>query len=321
MSGLTEELALVGDFLSRDQARWREVGEDQSSPQVREMLQWSALYRSLVGELPEIVLTYPLMALICDRSGIGGGFLSCTEMPRGGAVCDDEDLRAAALLGQEGRLEEVLTACTFLSQGFDVWGGEGRPLLDNYRYLLPAVASYHAADAGTRFNDLILPPGWWDADETGPYPIRPDVLAYALNPRLDDERRRELLGHGPGLVSLELFGLTAELLGRDLSFLSPEELESVQLERSLLTDDLTLSEPEEDPMVYIEYTLEPMNLGYLVGSFSDGLWSGAQNVSESSQVSQLTQDNWIDEWSSRPVMDPRLWPVGSLRDAISESPW
>lgn len=311
----------VSDFLAQESPRWREAGQEGDSPQVRELRQWHALHSAVLDAFPRGQLTPDVMTIICEESGIDGGFLSCTEMSRGGWVGDDADARAAALLGQDGHLEVVLVGCTFLAHGFDVWGGEGRPLLDEYRYLLPAVASYFAAESDVRLGDLRLPLGWWDFDGHGPQPIGPNLVAYALNPRLGPERRRGAFGAGPGRAPVGIFGPTARLLGMDLSFLTPDELAVTEATLSQLIRDLELENPPEDPLVYEEYQLEPMNLGYLVGAFADTLLDEAAGAQARSATSSLTASTWVDAWGSKSVMDPELWPYGSLREAIANSPW
>jgi len=321
MAGVNSDAQQVEDFLSRAPQRWLDAGADQADLRVREILQWHALYRALTADLPDLTLTSPIMTMICEESGIRGGFLSCTEMSRGGWFGGEADARAAAILGRNGDLEAVLVACTFLAQGFDIYGGDGRPLLDGYRFLLPAVASYFAADSGISLTDLKLPPGWWDHDGVGPTQIKPNVLTYAVNPRLDEEQRRALLGRGPGLVDVDMFGSTARLLGMDLSFLSGDELSDVEDSMSELIEALGEEEPEEDPLVYEDYQLEPMSLGYLVGAFGDTLLEEVPQTPSRAATSSLTPSNWVDAWGSCAVMDPQLWPSGPLREAIGSSPW
>lgn len=311
----------IQDFLGRAPERWRDVGVEYESPQVRELLQWHALYGALISDLPDLVLTSPLMTTLVEESGIGGGFLSCSEMSRGGWFGDTNDARAAAILGRDGKLEAVLVACAFLAQGFDVYGGDGRPLVDGYRFLLPAIASYFAADSNVDLVDLRIPRGWWDFAGTGPMPIRPNALTYAVNPRLDNARRRRVIGRGPGEVDVWILGPTCRLLGMDLSFLSPEELAVTEATMSELIDDLGQDDPPEDPMTYEAEQLEPMNLGYLVGAFGDSLLEEAPPSSVRVATSALTPSSWLEVWESRSVMDPELWPYGPLREAIGSSPW
>lgn len=209
MESESAEAESVWRFLSAAPERWLDVGSPQGSPQIREILQWHAMYCALTDNLPNLVLTSSLMTTIVEESGIGGGFLSCSEMSRSGWFGGTEDARAAAIFGRDGHLEAVLVACTFLAQGFDIYGGAGRPLVDGYRFLLPAVASYFAADSDVDLADAGIPRGWWDAAGTGPMPIQPNAPTYALNPRLDKARQREVIGRGPGdgrYLLVELFG-------------------------------------------------------------------------------------------------------------------
>lgn len=261
------------------------------------------------------------MTSIVEESGIGGGFLSCSEMSRGGWFGGTDDARAAAILGREGQLDAVLVACTFLAQGFDIYGGDGRPLVDGYRFLLPAIASFFAADSDVDLADVSSPRGWWDFAGTGPIPIPPNALTYALNPRLDKARRRELIGRGPGEVDVWILGPTGRLLGMDLSFLSPDELAATEATMSELIDDLGQDDPPEDPLTYEAEQLEPMNLGYLVGAFGDSLLEDGPVSSTEVTTSSLTPSTWVEAWGSRSVMDPELWPYGPLREAIGTSPW
>lgn len=311
----------VHDFLSREPERWRDVGVEYESPQIREILQWQALYGALRDDLPNLVLTSSLMTTLVEESGIGGGFLSCSEVSRGGWFGGTEDARAAAILGRDGKLEAVLVACTFLAQGFDIYGGDGRPLVDGYRFLLPAIASYFAAESYVDLADVRFPRGWWDFDGTGPMPIRPNSLTYALNPRLDDARRRAVIGTGPGEVDVWILGPTSRLLGMDLTFLSPDELAVTEETMSELISDLGMDDPPEDPMTYEVEQLEPMNLGYLVGAFGDSLLDEGPPSSARVATSSLTPSSWLEAWESRSVMDPELWPYGPLREAIGRSPW
>jgi hypothetical protein len=261
------------------------------------------------------------MTMIVEESEIGGGFLSCSEMSRGGWIGGTEDARAAAILGRDGQLEAVLVACTFLAQGFDVYGGDGRPLVDGYRFLLPAIASYFAADSDVDLADVGIPRGWWDSAGTGPMPIRPNALTYALNPRLDNERRREVIGRGLGNVDVWILGPTGRLLGMDLSFLSPDELAVTEETMSELIEDLGQDDPPEDPLTYEGEQLEPMNLGYLVGAFGDSLLEEGSPSSARVATASLTPSTWLEAWESRSVMDPEVWPYGPLREAIGHSPW
>lgn len=285
------------------------------------MRQWHALYRSFRSDLPQVSLSSPLMTLLCDESGVGGGFLSCTEMSRGGWFGEEDDARAAAFLGRNGDLEAVLVGCTFLAHGFDVYGGEGRPLLDGYRFLLPAIASYFAAETNLDLADVRIPPGWWDFAGAGPQPIRPNALAYAVNPKLDGARRRAVIGVGSNHVDVWILGPTGRLLGMDLSFLTPEELAVTESTMGELIVDLGLEEPPEDPLVYESEQLEPMNLGYLVGTFASSLLDVSPESLRGIATSSLTPTDWLGAWSSRSVMDPELWPYGSLREAIAKCTW
>lgn len=321
MSNQTASPESVSEFLAQASPPWRDAGRDTASPQIRELLQWHTLYCALINDLPDLVLTSALMTTIVEESGIGGGFLSCSEMSRGGWFGGTEDARAAAILGRDGQLEAVLVACTFLAQGFDVYGGDGRPLVDGYRFLLPAIASYFAADSDVDLADVSTPRGWWDSDGVGPMPIRPNALTYALNPRLDDSRRRKVIGRGPGKVDVWILGPTGRLLGMDLSFLSPDELAVTEETMSEFIEDLGQDDPPEDPLTYEGEQLEPMNLGYLVGAFGDSLLQEGLPSSARAATSSLTSSTWLEAWESRSVMDPELWPYGSLREAIAESPW
>lgn len=321
MESESAEAGAVRKFLSTTPERWLNVGSPQESAQVREMRQWHALHRACASDLPDIALSPALMTLLCEESGVGGGFLSCTEMSRGGWFGDEADARAAAILGRDGQLETVLVACTFLAHGFDIYGGDGRPLVDGYRFLLPAIASYFAADSGVDLADVGIPPGWWDFAGTGPFPIRPNALTYALNPRLDDARRRGVMGRGPGAVDVWILGPTGRLLGMDLSFLSPDELAVTEATMSELIDDLGQEDPPEDPLTYEAEQLEPMNLGYLVGAFGDSLLEEGPLSSARVATSSLTPSTWLEAWQSWSVMDPELWPYGPLREAIASSPW
>jgi len=321
VSNQTASPEALSEFLALASPAWREAGSEGDSPQVRELLQWHALYRALTEAFPGIELTPDLMTIICEESDIGGGFLSCTEMSCGGWVGDDADARAAAILGRAGQLEAVLVGCTFLAHGFDVWGGDGRPLLDEYRYLLPAVASYFSADSDVRLGELRLPRGWWDFDGFGPQPIGPNLVTYALNPRMTPQRRRGAVGAGPGRADVGIFGPTARLLSVDLSFLTPDELAATEATLSRLVEDLGLENPPEDPMAYEEYQLQPMNLGYLVGTFADSLLDDIPQSPGRLAASSLTPSTWVGAWGSQDVMDPDLWPYGPFRDAIAQSPW
>jgi hypothetical protein len=321
MESESDEAESVRRFLSAAPERWLDVGSPQDSPQVREMRQWHALYRALSDDLPSLVLTSSLMTMIVEESDIGGGFLSCSEMSRGGWFGETEDARAAAILGRDGQLEAVLVACAFLAQGFDIYGGDGRPLVDGYRFLLPAIASYFAADSDVDLADVGIPRGWWDSAGTGPMPIRPNALTYALNPRIDNARRREVMGRGPGKVDVWILGPTGRLLGMDLSFLSPDELAVTEETMSELIEDLGQDDPPEDPLTYEGEQLEPMNLGYLVGAFGDSLLGEGSASSARVATSSLTPSTWLEAWESRSVMDPELWPHGPLREAIGSSPW
>lgn len=80
MSEETLDAEAVSEFLAQGSPPWREAGQEGDSPQVRELRQWQALYTALINDLPDLGLTSELVATIVEEGGIGGGFLSCSEM-------------------------------------------------------------------------------------------------------------------------------------------------------------------------------------------------------------------------------------------------
>lgn len=332
------EVAVLADWLGNADFNW--LGEVTCSglseshigrQEADQMLRLNAVYQVVRREFPNIKPSKQMIdTFMHPDSDIYRQYLyspldaSC-EMGRSGCHIAVPDVIAAATLGEIGELSAVLTACDLLCHGYDYFGGNGRPLIDEYRYFLPAVASYTSAVGSSSVASVELGPGWWDADGRRNLPAKPNRLTRALNRTLGESRRRALVGNDSSeQESPEYFAPVARVLGIDLRFLTPEELASADEEMEMYVTDLQLEDPPEYPEVTVEFVLEPMYLAFTIGSHLDDLLGQTEGLlqSDPDAVARLnSEQSWLSEWASESWRRADSWPEGLFREAIESSPW
>lgn len=313
--------AALQDEINNSGHPWRRLGSEVGNPYAASMIQMHGMYRWLRVRLPDLTLGTEAMNVIADEF-VGGPWLCAREMPISGSSARCDGLQAAAELGRAGQLESVLVSCAILSHGFDYHGGydPARPLIDDYRYLLPAVASYFSADTGElmSFKDLDVP-HWFGADSSLPERIEPNALTRALYPALTAPVMAPVLAASPASCSRDqcpayLYYPAALALGREMGVLDSDAREAAEEELTFMIEQLVDDWPEDDPNVTRDSYLAPLELALMVaGDFAD-LLSGAE-------VSSI--NDRLDEWANESWSRPEVWPdsLGTLKAAIRDSPW
>jgi len=332
------EVAVLADWLNNTDFGWLEnvayMGLSDGQVGRREadqMLRLYALYQSIRQEFPNIKPSKQMVdTFMHPDSDLYARFFcsplsAACEMGRSGCYIGTSDVIAAAHLGGHGDLQAVLVACDLLCHGYDVFGGDGRPLIDEYRYFLPAVASYTSSAVSAPLASIEPGPGWWDADGRRNLPAKPNRLTRALNRTLDEHRRRALVGRDRvEQESPEFFAPVARVLGMDLTFLTPEELASAEDEIEIYVADLQMEDPPEYPEVTVEFVLEPMHLAYTIGKHLGHLLEVADGLLYSDADAAARMDGertWLSDWSEESWRRADSWPEGLLREAIESSPW
>jgi hypothetical protein len=285
-----------------------------------------AFYDVIRAEFPNIRVSRPVMDLLVEAAMerfAAGPFTFAWESSMAGWYGQVGDVVAAAHLGSEGELETVLSAMTLLSHGYDYFGGDGRPLIDGYRYLIPSAASYTSA-----LNSVVLEPakrlpGWWDQEGYGPQPIEPDLLSRAVNVRLTDEQRRAAVGlvHGSQCLPYSFY-FAATALGMDVGFMDEYDLHEGVQQFELTIEDLLSVEPG-DPDILERFT-ESAHLACLMAIHVDHLLNDAETVSvtDLSACDALqSRHKWITNWERGSWRVAEAWPDGPIRDVIRNSEW
>lgn len=321
MTGQELDAAVLQARVNDSGAPWRQLGTEFDNPYAAALVQMHGMYRWVRSEFPDLVLGAEAMNVLADEF-VGGSWLCARELPISGSSVRCDGLRAAAELGGAGQLEAVLVSCAILSHGFDYHGGDSpaRPLIDDYRYLLPAVASYFSAHTGEvmNFEDLDVP-RWVGAGRSLPESIEPNALARALNPTLAAPVVAPLLAASPTSCSPDqalayLYYPAALALSRDLSALDVDARASAEEELALVVEELAADWPEDDPDVSRDFYLAPLELALMVAQDFAGLLNGVDCDSINTR---------LDEWANESWSRPDAWPdsLEDLKSAIRDSPW
>lgn len=294
------------------------------------MLQMHGFYRAIRQEFPNLQFHKNTLDAIWyenfgGQSHLTTPLMSANEWSRGGWIEGLPETLAAAFLGQQGNLEAVIVACVMLSHGYDYFGGEGRPLIDGYRYLLPAVASYASASMDVSFETLDIPPGWFDIQGIGPNMIKPNPLTRVLNPKSSAEQRRLWVSPDPPTIYDSIIsdrawlfdlGIVGSLLNMDMSFLSDKERAEIEQENSSFLEALL----DTDNFAEDELPIDQYFTAYLVATHIDQLMDDAINypISDVDFGEALsTRHPWLKEWAHESWRYPNCWPAGPFRDAIN----
>lgn len=298
--------------------------------QADHMLRWHGLYRAIRDEFPNLPFHEQTLNAIWaddfvwDTSFYAGPLRGGPEEARSGWYGGIPESIAAAFLGQQGHIDAVIVAGVMLSHGYDFFSADGRPLIDGYRYLLPAIASYASATSGILFEQLDLPPGWYDSDHYGPNGIRPSALTRVLNPQVSaDQRRLWVDKQAPSIWDTRIsdaawlfdVGTVGAMLSFDLSFLTPSEIDDVSAENQTFLEALgDTSDFSEEELPIDQYFT-----AYLVATHTDRLIDDALNYpqADSDSTKALShQHQWLAEWAHESWRDPHCWPPGPFQDAI-----
>ena len=250
---------------------------------------------------------------------------SC-ELGRIGWYGSIEDVIAAAALGKQGSLSAVLVACDLLSHRYDYYGGDSRPLVEGYRYFLPAIASYASGPLVQGFTVIERGPGWWNSDGHWNSPSPPNPLTRALNRALPSEVRKNLVGpvESGDQCSVDSFVAVATPLGLDVSFLSADAQQQAWQSGEIAALLNFLAHPNDDDTDWAEGLLSFLHLALVIGMNLDGLLqeAGGKSASDRDLRSRVsTEHRWIDDWDRESWRYIDCWPESQLRDAVAASPW
>lgn len=340
MSGDALEMAILKSFLRDTDFSYLEELTFPTIPDggvgravADQMLRWHGLYRAIRSEFPNMPFHEGTLNAIWDEDFIydspcyQGPLMGGPEYAVSGWYGGPDETVAAAFLGQQGHLEAVIVTGIILCHSYTFYSGDGRPLIDGYQYLLPAVASYTSVASGTRFSELDIPPGWYDSEHYGPNLILPNPLTRVLNPKLsEDQRRLWISSKMPKLHSrpneeawVVDVGTVGAMLKWDFSFLTPDELREVEAENRSFIE--YLCDPEFDPQE-LPVSVDTYFTAYLVATYTERLMNDALNCPptypESLQVLSA-QHPWISEWARESWRDVTSWPAGSFKDALMSS--
>lgn len=286
------------------------------------ILKIDAYCKRVRADHPDLAIDREVMDLLVNRMPISGPLTDAMELSRSGWYGDIDDVVAAVTLGASNQVAAVITAGAFLSQGFDYFGGDGRPLIDGYRYFLPAVAAF--GQAAQHADETACTAKWWDREGYVNVIMQPDALYRAIAPGLTERQRRALVGAEWGTQCRSfVFWPLATMLGINTSFLSSDEIAEAQEELQTGIEELESDEPQ-DPTAMVEVYLEPIHLGYLIGRHVPALMEETAGVAAGDRVrvAEITARNaWIEEWRQESWRAASRWPDGPIRKAIEHSPW
>lgn len=294
------------------------------------MLRWHGLYKAIRAEFPNLSFGLKTMQVIWETwdSAYGGPLMGGPEYATSGWYSGIRAAIAAGVLGKEGHVEPVLVAGVMLCHGYNSFGGDVRPLIDGYRYLLPAITSFTSATTDVAFTSLDIPPGWFDSEGSGPNWIKPNPLTRALNLSISDEQRRLWISRegrpqaykGTSEEAwLFDFGAAASLLDMDISWLTENE----RTETTEENDGAVASIMDGDELTEEDLPLETYHTAYVVAANTDRLMSdaiGVQVADKTDMTALFAKHLWLSQWANWSWRYPACWPEGSWRDAIAVSP-
>lgn len=288
------------------------------------MLRLHALYRAVRSEFPNLPITRGVVTAIVTPTPddldlrVEGPLLAAWDHGISGCYPKVGDVVAAATLGRTGSLEAVLVACDLLCHRYNFFGGDGRPLIDEYRYLLPAVASFTSAASTPSLTGVESGPGWWDEDGCRNPAAQPNLVTRALG--ADPAHRRALIGDNlTEQLNAVDFVLVAQMLAVDVGFLDTDErtmAEGIVAEwfGEGLTDDLGPDEME---------WYERGHTAFVVAQGTDALCDAARDVAVADREAVKTLEAvhaWVSEWGKASWRYVECWPEGPLGVAIASSP-
>lgn len=320
------EVAVLEAGLEASEAPWKSVGASTQDPYVETLLELHALYGWVRAEFPNLQITKGVMDLLVAYAPDSSPWVYAADFPTFESNLRFEGVRAAAELGRSGQLEAVLVSCSILSHGFDFCSTGSRALIDDYRYALPAVASYFSADGGVvqDFAALDVPP-WFAEGQESPESIRANTLCRAINPSLSRSSFLELVGtsrHGawtPAMLGNAARGsfvwLTLLGLGRDPNILTPDAASDAERALAYVVEVLAADDewsPEEVERE-VSTELEPLELALMVA----GDFGAVLDAADPEAVNRR-----LDGWAHGPGWrSVDAWPdsLEQIRSALRHS--